>query len=165
MTHSVPESPSFSSSLLFASLLTHGILLGEEGGCVLGEQEDEKLSEVLTIGEAAKLWGMTVSGLKTVFQRGGFPPGTYRRASNTWLVLKGAMVEKYGPPPGEAAGGVPLRDVLRSLEFRNVHEVLALRDRLPEGAVFKIGRTWYCDPEKLRRALEGAPGTPPPPAL
>lgn len=55
------------------------------------------LKEVLTITEAAELWGKEVSTLRRVIKNGKFTYGIdYRKSGSTWLITKTAMEKVYG---------------------------------------------------------------------
>ncbi|WP_198003911.1 helix-turn-helix domain-containing protein [Thermosinus carboxydivorans] len=62
------------------------------------------LKEVLTVPEAAELWGLDPSTIKKAIlgQRGyppRFAPDEVRKSAGTWLVTRAAMKRVYGPQP------------------------------------------------------------------
>ena len=55
------------------------------------------LKEVLTITEAAELWGKEVSTLRRVIKNNKFTYEVdYRKSGSTWLITKTAMEKVYG---------------------------------------------------------------------
>ncbi len=55
------------------------------------------INEVLTIKEAADLWGKEVSTLRRVIQGNKFIEGAdYRKSGSTWLITREAMERVYG---------------------------------------------------------------------
>ena len=54
------------------------------------------LDNILTFGEAAKLWGLDSSSLRKSVERGRFLENEIRKSANTWLVTREAMERLYG---------------------------------------------------------------------
>lgn len=54
------------------------------------------LKDILTFGEAAKLWGLDSSSLRKSVERGRFLEGEIRKSGNVWLVTREAMERLYG---------------------------------------------------------------------
>ena len=55
------------------------------------------LNKVYTFQEAAELWGLGESTLRSRAYRDGFLPGEARKSGKTWLVTDDAMRRIYGP--------------------------------------------------------------------
>lgn len=54
------------------------------------------LKDILTFGEAAKLWGLDSSSLRKSIERKRFLEGEIRKSGNVWLVTREAMERLYG---------------------------------------------------------------------
>ena len=55
------------------------------------------IEKVLTINEAARLWGKDVSTLRRMIQTNHFKEGVdYRKSGGTWIIEKKAMEKFYG---------------------------------------------------------------------
>lgn len=61
---------------------------------------DNPFDDILSISEAAELWGKDASTLRRVFTRKNFVYGVdVKRVGNQWLVRKSSMQRVYGEPP------------------------------------------------------------------
>lgn len=60
---------------------------------------DNPFDDILSIGEAAQMWGKETSTLRRVFTRRNFVYGVdVKRVGNQWLVRKSSMIRVYGEP-------------------------------------------------------------------
>lgn len=62
------------------------------------------LYEVLTLHEAAKMWGLASVTLRRLIfdvengKSDRLKPNEYKKSAGTWLILKSAMTRLYGEP-------------------------------------------------------------------
>lgn len=55
------------------------------------------INEIMTFGEATKLWGLADGTLRHCVERGVFQKGVeYRKSGNALLITKEAMIKRYG---------------------------------------------------------------------
>ena len=60
---------------------------------------DNPFDDILSIGEAAQMWGKETSTLRRVFTRRNFVYGVdVKRVGNQWLVRKSSMIRVYAEP-------------------------------------------------------------------
>jgi len=53
---------------------------------------------VITVKEAAEIWGVADATIRQYIAAGKFRPGEVKKSGGTWLVKKGAMLRVFGLP-------------------------------------------------------------------
>ena len=117
----------------------------------------ETLSDVVTVAEAAEIWGFTRQGLQSMCHRGDFD-GAVRKSGGTWLILRSEMEARYGPPKNPEAArprGEPVGDLLQAYGLRRVAEVLARREEFGTGELWREGRRWHTTREAMEQVFGG----------
>lgn len=66
--------------------------------------ENNPFDDILSITEAAAMWGKETSTLRRVFTRRNFVYGVdVKRVGNQWLVRKSSMQRVYGDPVAKSS--------------------------------------------------------------
>jgi uncharacterized protein (DUF488 family) len=92
------------------------------------------LDEVVTLNEAAQLWEIDDSTLRYAIKNNRFDISEYKKSSNTWLILRSAMVRLYGelierkPAISVLTAGYEGYDITRFIKLLTYNRVNVLVD-------------------------------------